>query len=305
MPLRLCLVGAGYMGRIHLEKLLNLEGVHISGIVDIDKNTCTALSERYNIPFFNDYRDVTDISDAIVISSPTDTHYEIARYCMEKGIHVFIEKPMAKNTIEAASLVNLARDKGVTLQIGHLERFNPAFKVAMDTIKDPVIIEARRTGPYTGRSTDIDVVMDLMIHDIDLMVCIMKARIKRVIKAYGLTLINSSADVGTAIVEFENRCLASIHANRVSTKKERVLTVFERERIISIDLLNGSISINTKKHGIGIETYEHDAGKIDSVKEELKEFIDSISGRGVPTVQGTDGMKALEIAELIRNSLEA
>ncbi|HOV89477.1 MAG TPA: Gfo/Idh/MocA family oxidoreductase [Syntrophorhabdaceae bacterium] len=303
MSLRICLVGAGYMGRIHLEKLLGFEDVRISGIIDIDNSLGLSLSETYNVPFFKDFHETAGISDAVVISSPTDTHYEIARYFMENGIHVFIEKPMARNMAEASSLVDIARDRGVVLQIGHLERFNPAFRMAVDFIKKPLMIESRRTGPYTGRSTDIDVVMDLMIHDIDLMLCIVDKRVKKVMDASGLKFINKSVDVATSFLEFENGSLAILHANRVSTKRERVFTVFEDDRIISIDLLNGSVSINSKTSD-KIEISEYNAGKIDSVKEELKEFIHAISGRGMPTVSGTDGVNAIEIAEMIRKSLE-
>ncbi len=305
MSLRICLIGAGYMGRIHLEKLSKLEHIQISGIVDIDNSLGSSLSETYNIPFFNDFHDVAGISDAVVISSPTDTHYEMARYFMENRIHVFIEKPVARNTEEALSLVNIAKDKGIILQIGHLERFNPAFRMAKDFIKEPILIESRRTGPYTGRSTDIDVVMDLMIHDIDLMLSVCKKRIKKVINASGLKFINKSIDVATAFLKFEDGSLANLYANRVATKKERVFTVFEDERIISIDLLNGNVTINSKTSDKTIETAEYNAGKIDSVQEELKEFIHAISGNGRPTVSGADGVNALEIAELIKKSLEA
>lgn len=304
MPVNISLVGAGYMGSIHLEKLLTLEGVHVPGIVDIESETGRILSERCGVPFFNDYRDVAAISDAIVIASPTETHYEIARYCMEKSIHVFIEKPMARDVKEAAHLVNLARDKGVVLQIGHLERFNPAFKKAMEFIDKPIIVEAKRTGPYTGRSTDIDVVSDLMIHDIDLLLCIVKAKVKSVIKAYGLPFVNDREDVATATIEFEDGCIATLHVNRVSTNKERAFTVFETDRSVYMDLLNGRLTVNTKKQKAEIETHDYQAGKIDSVREELREFVESIHGRARPTVDGTSGIRALEIVELIRTSLE-
>jgi len=304
MPVDISLVGAGYMGSIHLEKLLTLEDVHVPGIVDIDRCTGKNLSERHNVMFFDNYREAVALSDGIVIASPTETHYEIARYCIEKGVHVFIEKPMARDVKEAAQLIDMARDKGVVLQIGHLERFNPAFKKAVEFIENPIIVEAKRTGPYTGRSTDIDVVSDLMIHDIDLLLCIVKAKVRTVSKSYGISFINDKEDVATATIEFENNCIATLHVNRVSTKKERSFTVFERGRAVYIDLLNGRLSVNIKKQEREIETLDYEAGKIDSVREELKEFVDSIQGRARPTVDGTAGLMALEIVNLIRTSLE-
>ncbi|MCX8109979.1 MAG: Gfo/Idh/MocA family oxidoreductase [Syntrophorhabdaceae bacterium] len=304
MPINISLIGAGYMGSIHLEKLLTLDGVQVSGIVDIDNGIGKCISDRHKIPFFCDYRDIVSISDGIVIASPTETHYEIARYCLEKGIHVFIEKPMAMNVKEAVYLIDLTRDKGLVLQIGHLERFNPAFKKAEEFIENPIIIEARRTGPYTGRSTDIDLVSDLMIHDIDLLLCILKARVRSVIKAYGMPLINDKEDVVTATLEFENGCIATLHVNRVSAGKERVLTVFEKDRALYIDLLNGRLTVKTKKQERDFETHDYEAGKIDSVREELKEFVDSIQGKTRPTVDGASGLRALEIVGLIRTSLE-
>lgn len=307
MPVNICLIGLGYMGRIHLEKLINLEDVNVLATVDIDEKKGTEISDKYNLPFLNDYRELFKTLDdihGVIISSPTNTHFEIATYFMEKGVHVFIEKPMVKNSIEAEKLLNLTKKTGVILQVGHLERFNPAFKKALEYIKEPLMIEAKRTGPHTGRSTDIDVIFDLMIHDIDLMLCIIKEDSDCTAKVFGMELLNNGLDVATAIMEFKNGCKGILHANRVSSKKERSLNVFEKDRAIYIDLLNGTVTILAKNKDKGIDSTEYNAGKIDSVREELKEFIHAIAGKITPTVEGIDGLKAIKLAELIRSSLE-
>ncbi|HPP06607.1 MAG TPA: Gfo/Idh/MocA family oxidoreductase, partial [Syntrophorhabdaceae bacterium] len=291
----------------HLEKLLNTKGVNVSAVVDIDKKIGQNISNTYNLPFFTDYRDVFKASQnihGVVISSPTDTHYDIAAYFMEKGVHVFIEKPMVKNTEEAEVLLNIAERKNILIQVGHLERFNPAFKKALEYIKKPVMIEARRTGPYTGRSIDIDVIFDLMIHDIDLLIFIKKDDLECNTKTYALRLINEGFDVATAMLEFKKGFKAVLHANRVSTRKERSFIVFEDDRIVYIDLLNGTVTVTEKTQNNHIEIIEHSAGKIDSVKEEIEGFVEAILNRTTPMVKGTDGLKAVKLAELIRSSIE-
>ncbi|MCX7965479.1 MAG: Gfo/Idh/MocA family oxidoreductase [Syntrophorhabdaceae bacterium] len=307
MQVNICLIGLGYMGRIHLEKLLNMEDVKVSAVVDIDKKKGHEILNSCNIPFICDYRDTFKICNdiqGVIISTPSDTHYEIATFFIERGVHVFIEKPMTNNIKDAISVAKLAEKKGTTLQVGHLERFNPAFKNAIAYINEPLIIEARREGPYTGRSTDIDVVFDLMIHDIDLMLSIIKEDHECRVTSFGLKVLNKSLDIATAIIEFRNGCKGILHANRVSSKKERVFNVFERERTIYTDLLNGHVTIIKKNHKNELETIEYKTGKIDSVKEELKEFVNAISKRISPTVKVSDGFKAIRIAELIRTSIE-
>jgi len=307
MPINLCLVGLGYMGKIHLEKLLHMEGVKVSAVVDIDRKIGKEISNTYNLPFFSDYKEVLkafcDIQGA-VISSPTDTHHDVATYFMEKGVHIFIEKPLAKNTNEADSIVRLAKKKGLILQVGHLERFNPAFKKALEYISKPVMIEARRTGPFTGRSTDIDVIFDLMIHDIDLMIYLNNGLLDCKVSAYGMRLINDNFDVATATLKFKNGLKGLLYANRVSARKERSFTVFENDRIVYIDLLNGTVTVVIKKQDKNLEFKEHDTEKIDSVKEELKEFTSAVLNHTPPSIQGIDGLNAIKLAELIKLSVE-
>lgn len=302
MPLNISVIGTGHMGRIHLDKLMSMADVNVSGIVDIDNNIGKNLKERYNVPFFKDYMDIIDLSNGVIISTPTDTHYSIAKKFLENNVHVFIEKPIASNIDEASALIEIAEKKGVVLQVGHLERFNPSFIKARQYIEKPLIVEARRTSNFTGRSVDIDAVLDLMIHDIDLLLSIVQSDVAE-LKTYGFQFVSDKFDLADTTIKFKNGCIATLYASRISTKKERTFTILEKNKTIFIDLLNGNLTCNLKKIDGTIESLEYKADKIDSVKEELKEFVESVMGKHRPTVNGKDGLKALEMADLIRNSI--
>ena len=299
MPLKIALIGAGHMGRIHLEKLIDFEDVEVGGVADIDRNTLNGISEKYRVPTFTDYKSIPDGQDGVVVASSTETHYEIARNFLEKGVHVFIEKPITSGINQGEKLIELAEKQGLVLQIGHLERFNPAYKEAISHIGKPLFIEARRMSNFTGRSTDIDVVLDLMIHDIDLTLSIVKEDIKD-IRAQGLAFVSDKLDMANAWLDFEGGCVASITASRVSVNKERAITIFEKDKQYFVDLLSGRLTNKINKQDGNIETLEYQAEKVDSVKEELSEFICSIKGDKTPCVGGREGLKALVVAEQIK-----
>lgn len=299
MSLKIALIGAGHMGSIHLGKLIDLEDVEVGGVVDVDRNTLNDISEKYQVPIFTDYRDIPDGQAGVVIASSTGTHYEVAKNFLEKGVHVFIEKPITSRISEGEELVELAKRQGLILQIGHLERFNPAYNEAISHIKKPLFIEARRMSNFTGRSTDIDVVLDLMIHDIDLTLSIVKEDVTE-IRAHGLHFASDKLDMVSAWLEFAGGCVACITASRVSVNKERNITIFEKNKQYFVDLLNGRLTGKTKKQDGSVETLEYEADKVDSVKEELSEFIYSIRGDKTPCVGGKEGLRALVIAEQIK-----
>jgi predicted dehydrogenase len=299
MSLKIALIGAGHMGRIHLGKLIDFEDVEVGGVVDIDRNTLNSISEKHQVPVFADYKDIPDGLAGVVIASSTGTHYEVAKNFLEKGVHVFIEKPITSGINQGEELVELAERQGLILQIGHLERFNPAYNEAISHIKKPLFIEARRMSNFTGRSTDIDVVLDLMIHDIDLTLSIVKEDVSE-IRAHGLHFASDKLDMVSAWLEFAGGCVACITASRVSVNKERNITIFEKNKQYFVDLLNGRLTGKTKKQDGNIETLEYEADKVDSVKEELSEFIYSIRGDKTPCVGGKEGLRALVIAEQIK-----
>ncbi|MCX8023427.1 MAG: Gfo/Idh/MocA family oxidoreductase [Syntrophorhabdaceae bacterium] len=302
MSLRVGLIGAGHMGRIHLKKLSCMEGVEISGILDIDKATAEELSSAFNCPLCSELGEIINNSDGVIIATPTETHFEFARLCLENGINTFIEKPIASTVDEARELVKLSEQKGLILQIGHLERFNPAFRYVKPYIEEPVLIEARRTSNFTGRSVDIDVVLDLMVHDIDLLLSIKKTDIVD-IQGKGVGFVGDKLDVASVFLKFKDGTSASLFSSRISDKKERVLNIFERDRFLYVDLLSGHALCNIKKDRGEIEEINYRAGIIDSVKEELTEFINSICGMGPVSVKGEDGLNALMLANRIKDSI--
>jgi len=299
MLLKVAIVGTGHMGKIHLGKLHAFKGVRVAGIVDIDTAVLSALSEKYHVPYYIDYKDVADGLNGVVITTPTDTHYPIARSFMEKGVHVFVEKPVTLSAGQAKRLVSLAAEKGLTFQVGHLERFNPAFRRAQQFIRAPLAIEACRISPFTGRSTDVDVILDLMIHDLDLVLSLIREEVKE-IRANGTALVTDKLDAAHARIEFTNGSVANIFASRIAAKRERMLTVFEKGRSFCIDFMQGKLTTSTKKHGGGIHIEEYTSDRMDPVQDELTEFIGAMKGNTRPGVTGEDGLRALILANKIR-----
>jgi predicted dehydrogenase len=304
MPLKLCLIGAGHMGRIHAQKLARMRGVTLSCIVDTDAAQAEETARKHGVPAADHYgRALTDGLQAAVIASTTETHYPLARKLLERGIHVFIEKPVAACPADARKLIALARKHGLVLQVGHLERFSPPFRKAQATITDPFFLEAHRIGPFTGRSTDIDVIHDLMIHDIDLVLSLARGNITGV-EARGTPVFTERIDVATARIEFTGGCVATLFASRASATKERLFRVFEKDRYYSLNLAAGEM-FSVKKDARGkpvARTYR--ASRQDPVHDELKAFVKAIRQRSGALVDGEDGLRALLLADRIAGEIE-
>jgi len=299
MPLRIALVGAGHMGRIHLEKLASFSDVQLAGVADVDAERAAELAERYTVPCFQDYRKLLGTADGVIVATPTETHYPIARDFLESGAHVLIEKPITSNQEEAINLIRLQQQKELILQVGFLERFNPAFVKSLSFVHEPLIVESSRASGFTGRSTDIDVVLDLMIHDIDLVLSIVKQDVRDV-RAQGISFVMDKLDMASARIEFTNGCVANFNANRISAKKERTLTIFEKSRNLYIDLLNRRVIVAVREDGGNITTDEYSVDQLDAVQQEISKFIESIALRGKPVVSGEDGLRALALADRIK-----
>ena len=303
MSLRLCVIGVGHMGRIHADKLKEMGDVTLCGLIDADQGCLAEASKKHSAPQFKDHRQVLSLADAALIATPTETHYAIAKDCLERGIHVFMEKPITATVREAEELIALAKAKQLVLQIGHLERFSPAFAKALHYIKEPMFIEAQRISTFTGRSTDIDVIMDLMIHDIDLVLSIAGGKVTDV-RAQGTPVVTSKIDVANARIEFESGCVASLTASRASKRKERTFKVFQKDRYLDLDLLKGRmVAVARGKKGT-VKVEEYQAEVIDPVKDELREFVHAIQEKRKPRVEGEHGLKALLLANLIKESIE-
>jgi len=300
MPVNIALIGLGHMGRIHLGKLSSFDDVTVSGVVDTDRQRTEECSEKYSVVSFSDFRDVIGTSAGAVIATPTQSHYAIARACLEGGVHVFIEKPITASPEEARELVDIAAARGLVLQVGHLERLNPAFTCAVPFIQRPLLIDARRISPFTGRSTDVDVVLDLMNHDLDLVLSLVGEEVKD-ISAQGVSFVTDMLDIVSARIEFTGGCVANLTASRVSTFRERSLTVYEHDRYFAMDLMQGKLVSIIRNEQSQTGTSEYTCASMDPVKDELLEFIGAIKGQVTPSVKGVDGLKALVIANRIRD----
>lgn len=302
MPVNVVLIGLGHMGRIHLGKLCSFEDVRVCGVVDVDDALAGEYAGKYRVPSFSRYSDVLSDAACAVIATPTGSHYTIAKTCLEQGIHVFLEKPITVLPEEARELVDMAADRGLVLQVGHLERLNPALRQALPLVRRPRFIEARRISPFTGRSTDVDVVLDLMIHDIDLVLSIVGEEVADV-KAQGLPFFTSLTDFASARIDFIGGCVANITASRISTFRERSLAIYEEDRYSSVDLMQGRLTSIVRKEGEETDTTEYTATQMDPVRDELLEFVNAVGGNSAPSVDGVDGLRALELANRIQNCI--
>jgi predicted dehydrogenase len=291
------------MGRIHARKLAGMKDVNLACVIDTDPEQASETARTYGAVSATQYaRALEDGLKAAVVASPTETHYPVARLLLENGIHVFVEKPIAAHPAEARELIALARKKGLVLQVGHLERFSPPFRKAQTTVRDPLLIEARRIGPFTGRSTDIDVVQDLMIHDINLVLSLVKRDITR-IDARGTPVLTEKIDVANARVEFAGGCIATLTASRVSRMRERVFTIFEEGRYFSLNLAAGQMFSAEKGTSGRMRRRTYQAVQPDPVHDELKAFVRAVRYGTEVLVNGEDGLAALVLAHTIKETI--
>ena len=302
MPIKMALVGCGHMGKIHLQKLSSFDEIQIVGIVDVDTKRANDLAQPINVPAFNNYKKLLGNVDGVIIATPTETHYQIAKDFLKSGTHILLEKPITSRQDQAQELIDLAQARQLILQVGFLERFNPAISKILPIIKKPLLIESRRLSEFTGRSTDIDVVLDLMIHDIDLILSIVREDVCD-IRAQGVSFITDKLDMASARIEFSNGCIADLNASRISSKKERTLTVFEANQIFFIDLLNRRVVYSAKEQNKDIDTEEYTVDPIDAVKYEISLFIQSILTGTAPIVRGEDGLRALTLADQVKQHI--
>jgi predicted dehydrogenase len=302
-------VGVGYVGQFHAEKYAKMEGVELVGVVDIDSSRAREIAKRHHTQPFFQHTDLYHKVQAVSIAVPTPSHYSIAKDFFLHGIDILLEKPIAKTLEETDELIGLAESNGLVLQVGHLERFNGALVATEGMIQDPVFIESHRLGPFSGRETDVDVVIDLMIHDIDILLCLMKAEIKK-IRAIGLPVLTPYADFANARIEFENGCVASLTASRISNEKTRRTRIFQPDGTLTIDYLTQKASLTMKAASSGkkepseIVTEEIPVTKVDTLESEIHSFVQSVRHRKKVRVSGQDGKKALKVAFQILEKIE-
>lgn len=298
-------IGVGYLGRFHAQKYHYLkEDVDLIAVCDVNPEASETVSNELNVPAFFDYRDLFGQVDAVSIAATTNVHYQIAKDCLKHGIHVLLEKPMTETVAQAHELIELAKVHQVKLQIGHLERFNAA-RLALDAhLDNPLFIESHRLAPFNPRGTDVNVILDLMIHDIDIIQTIVHSPIKS-IDAQGAPVLTKAIDIANARITFENQCIANVTASRISFKTERKTRIFQKNTYISIDYQNKQFAVFQKGEGEmfpGIpEITRHQSAfeKGDALLEEIKAFVRCIQQDTTPLVTGSEGCLALSTADKI------
>jgi predicted dehydrogenase len=288
-------IGIGHLGQHHVRLLSEIEGANLVGISDLNETAGTELSAKYNVPYFKDYRDMISKVSAVSIVVPTVLHHEVAKFFLERNVHTFIEKPITKTLQEANDLVALAGEKQLTLQVGHVERFNAAIMKLQTLCETPRFIECQRMGPFSPRIQDVGVVLDLMIHDIDIVLSLVKSPIKQ-IDAVGIAVLTNNEDIANAHILFENGCVANLTASRISEERVRKLRIFELDKYCSLDYAQQAITMRRKTNEEKIICEELEVYKVEPLRLELSHFINCIKDRKKPLVTIEDGKNALEVA---------
>ncbi|MDD2390333.1 MAG: Gfo/Idh/MocA family oxidoreductase [Desulfobacterales bacterium] len=299
--LRVGVVGVGYLGRFHAEKYARMKDVDLVGVVDIDRSQSEEIAKKLSTEAYDRYEQLFGKVDAVSIVVPTSDHFIVSRDFLEQDVDVLIEKPMTTTVEDADRLIEIAESRGLIIQVGHLERFNPAVVAVRDFIKKPMFIESHRLSLYKPRGTDVSVVLDLMIHDIDLILNFVRSEVKTV-SAAGICVISAHVDIANARLEFKNGCVANVTASRISTRNERKIRLFQKEGYVSVDFAgreitvigkNGDVS-NSPVPGMGVTRMCFTQG--DALDDELKSFVECVQKRHVPEVNGPVGRDALKTA---------
>jgi len=306
--IRAAVIGVGYLGKFHAEKYASLSDVELVGVADPDAVRAAEVSAAVGAPAFSDFRELAGRVDLVSIVVPTRMHYETAAFFLDRGIHVLLEKPVTTTVKEAVDLISVADRKGLVLQVGHLERFNPALEAVRNDIVHPGFIDAIRVAPYKPRGTDVSVVLDLMVHDLDIINTLINSKILS-ISASGASVFSSEPDIANARIEFVNGATANVTASRISPKSERRMLIFQEDAHISVDFQNRKSAIYRKGEGESapgvpvVDVQEIDVPQKDQILAEIRAFIDSVKTKSTPAVTGTDGMRALEVALLIEEKV--
>ncbi|MET0535267.1 MAG: Gfo/Idh/MocA family oxidoreductase [Steroidobacter sp.] len=300
-PLRTAVIGVGYLGRFHAQKYAQLAGSKLVGVVDANAEACGKVAAELGTRAFGDYRELFGQVDAVSLAVPTPLHHAIGCELLKNGIDVLIEKPIATTVSEARELVDLAKSHGRVLQVGHLERFNPSVLAAAARLRTPRFVESHRLAPFKQRGTDVSVVLDLMIHDIDLIQELVGTPIES-IDAVGATVFSGEIDIVNARIRFQGGCVANTTASRISLKQERKIRIFQDDAYLSVDMQQKILTVIRKKDQapvespaqVSIEEESFDQG--DALLAEIEAFLKAVRERGTPVVTGEDGLRALETA---------
>lgn len=318
---RIGVVGVGHLGSLHAKMLSEIFTVDFVGVYDIDSRKAQKAAKEFNTTAFRTIDELVVNADALTVATPTTTHFNVARTALTEGKHLFIEKPITETIAEAAELIRLACDKGLYIQVGHIERFNPAILALEHHDIRPMFIESHRLAQFNPRGADVAVVLDLMIHDIDLILSFVHSPVVRV-DASGVAVVSDSVDIANARLQFENGCVANVTASRISQRKMRKMRLFQRNEYISIDfseglsevftllddnasaegtILLGELGSGARKRKIVYEQPE--VKEVNALKYELESFARSIRDNVPPLVTAEDGKRALEVANIIMTKI--
>ena len=307
-PLRAAVVGAGYLGSFHAEKYAKAAGCKLVAVADVDLARAEALAARLGTRAVADFRDLIGAIDCASVVVPTQHHHSVATVLLAAGIDCLVEKPLAASAALAREIVELATAHGRILQVGHLERFNPALTRVARMLTEPRFIECHRLAPFTERGADVDVVRDLMIHDLDLIRLLVPEEVVA-IEAVGVPVVTQAPDIANARLRFAGGCVANVTASRVSMKRERKLRVFQPDTYLAFDLGERSVRICRRTPAPGglaeIAWEQIDLGAVDALAREIEAFLASVRTRARPAVTGEDGCAALELAERILSVMES
>ena len=322
--LRIGVVGIGHLGSLHAKMYSEISAAVFVGAFDTDKAKCSAVVSQYpGVKSFSSLDELLACVDAVSVATVTSQHFEVAKRALNAGVHVLIEKPITQTVSEADELIALAEAKGLTIQVGHIERFNPAILALESYDLRPMFIESHRLAQFNPRGTDVAVVLDLMIHDIDVILSLVRSPVSR-IDANGVAVVSDSVDIANARLQFENGCVANVTASRISQNKMRKMRMFQHNGYISIDFLQGlaevfrlidddanvgqttmllgQIGEGKKKRNIVYEQPE--VKDVNALKYELESFVTSVREKKQPVVSGIDGRLALDVAQRIMNSIQ-
>ena len=317
-------IGTGHLGKFHIKMFKQIESCELIGIHDQNPGQMKNAGDEFKVTLFDQIDDLLAKVDAVSIAATTSAHYQLAKKCLLKNKHVFIEKPITATIPEAEEITKIADEKKLKLQVGHVERFNPALISLEEYILEPMFIQTDRLAQFNPRGTDVAVVLDLMIHDIDIILSLVKSEVKKV-DASGVAVVSGTLDIANARIQFENGAVANVTASRISQKKMRKMRIFQRDTYISLDFITGvseiyrlisadqSLNPASISYGeIGVDerkkriVYEQpEIKEINALQYELSLFIKSIISDSRPVVSGKDGLRALKVAERIIQSIEA
>jgi predicted dehydrogenase len=305
--LRAAVVGVGHLGRFHAEKYAALPDATLVAVVDRDGERAAAVAAALGVRALTDHRALAGLIDCASVAVPTQDHARVALDLLAAGIDVLVEKPLATTVAEGTAIVEAAERAGRVLQVGHLERFNPALRAAAEVITRPRFLECHRLAPFVDRGTDVDVIRDLMIHDLDVIQSFVRSEVVAV-ESVGVPILTSTVDIANARLRFADGCIANVTASRVSLKRERKLRIFQPDAYFSIDFDERRGRVirrepdDTGQPSLIFEDLEVHEG--DALEEEINAFVQAVRARQPPPVTGWDGLRALEVAAVIRESVE-